>query len=174
MSGETGQPWKPVSGCGLLAGLSAFIAFLITAFINRDGFLLLDYVNLPFHEFGHLFFSIFGETAGISGGTIMQLLIPCGILANFFLRRETAGVAFSGLWLGESLLNISVYIADARRMELPLVGGGEHDWNIILSGLGMLSRDATIAATVRAAGRLIMITVVAWFAIRGMKGQGEQ
>ncbi len=170
MRGETQQTWKPVSRGSLLIGLSAFIAFLISAFVDSDGFLVLDYVNLPFHEFGHLFFRILGEAAGIWGGTIMQLLIPFGILVSFSLRRETAGVAFSGLWLGESLLNISVYIADAEKMELPLVGGGEHDWNTILSGLGMLGHDTTIAGIVRVAGWMIMISAVVWFAIRGIKG----
>jgi hypothetical protein len=31
-------------------------------------------------------------------------------------------------WLGQNCWNISVYIKDPRAQELPLVGGGEHDY----------------------------------------------
>jgi hypothetical protein len=70
-----------------------------------------------------------------TSGTIFQLAVPLGIFLGFYPRRDTQGVTFSGFWFGENLLNISVYVADARKMELPLVGGGDHDWNNILTGL---------------------------------------
>jgi len=35
-------------------------------------------------------------------------------------------------WVAQNLWNISVYVKDARAEELPLVGGGEHDWNYLL------------------------------------------
>ena len=116
--------WKPLSKASLTAGILAAIVFWAHALANNSGFLLMDYINLPFHEFGHLFFGILGEGIGIWGGTIMQLIIPFGIFISFFLRREPAGVAFSGFWFGENLLNIATYVGDARAMALPLVGGG--------------------------------------------------
>ena len=143
-------------------------SLILTAF-----FLLLDYINLPFHEFGHLFFGILGETFGIWGGTLMQLAIPSGILVNFLLRKEIGGTVLSAFWVGENLLNIAVYIGDARIMELPLVGGGEHDWNIILIDLDMLKYDTTIAGIVRTFGWLIMVSAVVWFVIMGLKQPEE-
>ena len=164
---------KPISKSALIAGTALAFVFWAHALIDKDGFLLLDYINLPFHEFGHLFFRPFGETIMIWGGTIMQLLIPLGIGINFFLRKETAGAAFCGFWSGENLLNIAAYIGDARTMDLPLVGGGEHDWNIILMDLDMLKYDTTIAGIVRTSGWLIMISVVVWFVIIGLRYKEE-
>jgi Zn-dependent oligopeptidase len=57
--------WKPVSKIGLFFGVIAAITFWFHALTDKDKFLLLDYINLPFHEFGHLFFGIFGRTIGI-------------------------------------------------------------------------------------------------------------
>ena len=165
--------WKPLTKAGLIAGLVLAAGFWIYALRDEDGFLFLDYVNLPFHEFGHFFFGIFGETIGIWGGTIMQLVIPLGIFVNFLLRKEIGGTALSAFWVGENLLNIAVYIADARNMDLPLVCGGEHDWNIILGKLGMLNSDTMIGAAVKTSGWLIMISAVLWFLIKGIKIKEE-
>ncbi len=156
------------------AGLLAAVAFWIHALMNKDGFLILDYVNLPFHEFGHLFFRFFGERTEIWGGTIMQLLIPFIIFLSFYMRKETTGVAFSGFWLGENLLYIAVYIADARKMELPLVGGGEHDWNTILSRFNMLQSDGAIAGVVKVFGWLIMVSSIIWLVIISLKTGKEE
>lgn len=165
--------WKPVSKVGLGIGVLTAVAFWIHALTDEDGFLILDHVNLPFHEFGHLFFGILGESIGVWGGTIMQLLIPFGICLSFYLKRETSGVAFSAFWFGENLLNISVYIGDARKMDLPLVGSGDHDWNIIFSGLGILQHDTMIAGIVKTFGWLIMVLAVIWLVIMGLKSKQE-
>jgi hypothetical protein len=85
------------------------------------------------------------------------------------LRGETAGTAFSAFWVGESLLYSSAYIGDARAMELPLVGRGEHDWNIILSDLGLLNSDRDIADFVRFLAWMIMLLAVFWFVKQARK-----
>jgi hypothetical protein len=166
--------WKPVPTITLAIWILAAIAFWISAIADDKRFLLLDYVNLPFHEFGHLFFGILGKNIGIWGGTIMQLAIPLGIFLSFWSRKETLGVAFSSFWFGENMLNISVYVADARKMELPLVGGGEHDWNIILSRLNMLQYDTLIAGIVRSVGWLIMLSSIVWLIIIGIKTRTQE
>ncbi|MCE5312743.1 MAG: hypothetical protein LLF86_06275 [Nitrospiraceae bacterium] len=166
--------WKPVSKTALITGLAAAGIFWLHAIMDDDGFLFFDYVNLPFHEFGHLFFAPFGETLSMLGGTIMQCAIPFGIMLNFLYRAEPAGFAFSGFWLGENFLNISVYVADARKMELPLVGGGEHDWNILLSKFGLLNSDAFIARLLSTSGWIVMICFVAWFIWQGLSANNEQ
>lgn len=165
------ESWRPVSGLCLWSGIIGFVLFIIHAAVDKNGFLILDYVNLPFHEFGHIFFGIFGDTAGVWGGTVMQILIPGIVLLSFWFKRDLPGTAFSVFWIGENLLNISVYIRDARRMELPLVGGGLHDWNKILSSLGLLEYDDTIAWVVRLSGWSIMISSVIWFLIFGLKNR---
>ena len=163
--------WKSVSKIGLFFGVIAAIAFWIHALTDKDHFLILDYVNLSFHEFGHIFFGILGRNIGIWGGTIAQLLMPFMVLVSFWRRGETSGVAFSIFWIGENLLNISVYVADARSRLLPLVGGGEHDWYIILSGMGMLQYDTIIAGIVKALGWIIMIAAIAWLVVKALRAE---
>jgi len=165
--------WKPFSRIVLALGVLTALAFWIHVLTDNDGFLLLDYINLPFHEFGHLFFGLTFEAIAAWGGTIMQLLIPFSVFINFFLQKDTAGAAFCSFWFAENLLNIASYVGDARTMVLPLVGGGEHDWNIILMDLDMLKYDTTIAGIVRTFGWLIMISAVAWFVMIGLRQPEE-
>jgi hypothetical protein len=153
---------KPVSRIVLIVSIAAAVIFWIHALIDEDGFLILDYVNLPFHEFGHIFFGFFGETLAIWGGTIGQLLVPFLLIVAFWTKKDTLGVAFAVFWFGENLLNISNYIADAQVMLLPLVGGGEHDWNIILSQLKALKMSLLIGTIVRIAGWCVMVASVVW------------
>jgi hypothetical protein len=156
---------KPVSIIPFAVAVTMAILFWIHALINKSGFLLLDYVNLPFHEFGHLFFGILGQGPGIWGGTLAQLLIPVIIGVNFWIRQEPLGVAFGGFWFGENFLNISVYLGDAQKMLLPLVGGGEHDWNLILSSLNLLNQCGPISSMVRLLGWGIMVGAVLWLGL---------
>jgi hypothetical protein len=101
----------------------------------------------------------------------MQLLMPALFAIYFAKRRETAGTAFSAFWFGENLLNIARYVADARALSLPLIGGGEHDWNLILSDLGLLPYDLRIAEAVRFLGWVIMTLTAAWFVRRGLRSR---
>src|SRR5438876_2134218 len=68
--------WKPVSRGAGIAWLCFYALFLLYAFTNRSGFLFLDFVNLIIHEGGHFFFSWFGNTIVILGGTLGELLVP--------------------------------------------------------------------------------------------------
>jgi len=119
----------------------------------------LDLVNLAFHEAGHLFLAPFGETLHVLGGTLGQLGVPVG-LAVYFLRvpRDRFAAAACVWWAGENLVHVAVYMADARDLALPLVGGGEHDWNTLFYSFGLLGQDrvATIAGVTRALGVLVM------------------
>lgn len=165
--------WQPISTIGfvvLLAGCGWLFLLLAT---DEDGFLqILDSFNLVIHEFGHPFFGTFGEWPMWWGGTWMQLLVPAVIAFAFWWQRSALSLAFVGVWFFENFLNISRYIADARAQELPLVGGGEHDWTTILAYHDLLLEDTAIAATVSKIGWIGMIACVgfaayAWLAQRG-------
>jgi hypothetical protein len=128
----------------------------------------LDGVNLAFHEAGHLFFSFGGSTLHYLGGTLGQVLVPAALGAHFLLRREQPFAAALCLWwLGESLVNVSIYMADARALALPLVGGGDHDWNELFHRFGLLGEDAVLRTSglTRAAGVLTMLAGLAWAAV---------
>jgi hypothetical protein len=165
------EEWKPLSKPALIAWLVFYVLFLLHALTNKSGFLIIDYVFLPIHEGGHLLFGYLGSMIGIWGGTLMQLLVPLALAIYFAYQRHTTGTAFCAFFFFENFLNISVYMADARRQELQLVtaGSGEdvmHDWFVIFSSLGVLERDTMIAGIVRFLGWVGMLAVVAWLAHR--------
>ena len=163
---ELGE-WKAVSRGGLIGWLTAYALFLVYAARDTEGFLAIDHVNLVFHEAGHMFFSWFGHTVMILGGTLGELLVPLCVAAYFALRRETTGVAFAMFWCFENFLYIATYMADARAMELPLVGVGDtvdHDWNFLFSQWGVLMHDREIAGVMRSMGWCGMVAAMCWLA----------
>jgi hypothetical protein len=122
----------------------------------------LDSLDLAIHETGHLVFAFGGEFLGLLGGTLFQLLVPAAFVAALWRQGDRHGATVPLWWLGQNCWNISVYIKDARAEELPLVGGGEHDWALILGQLGWLERDQAIGGAVFFLGVLLYgVAVVA-------------
>ncbi len=163
------ENWRGVSRATLAAWLVFYALFLLHAATNEHGFLLLDHVNLVIHEAGHFFFSWFGYTVTILGGTLGELIVPAAVAAYFFWRRETLGVAFAAFWFFENFLYIGTYMADARSLALPLVGSGEHDWEILFGKWGFLAHDRTIGGVTRDLGWLGMVATVAWLVWMGCR-----
>ncbi len=63
-----------------------------------------------------------------------------------------------GAWgVAQNLWKVAVYVQDARAEELPLVGGGEHDWNYLLGRLGLLNQDRLIGDGIRLLGVLVYV-----------------
>ena len=172
--------WQPISRPVLYAWLAVYALYLIHLYRVVD-FTLVYNAELVMHEAGHLLFSWMGETLTLWGGTIFQLLVPALLAISFAWRGQTTGVVFSVFFFFESLVNIAVYIADARERDLPLVtvgGGGEgsgemHDWWNILTQLGMLEYDTRIAAVVRAIGWVGMFATLGWMIYMQRKLEAE-
>src|SRR5690349_21257410 len=149
------REWEPVTKGTLVGFAAGFGVFLIVLFRSEPGFVfILDHANLLFHEAGHSFVGLFSSRLEPYGGTIGQLTFPIVLLVTSWRKRHALGVTVSGIWFFENWLNIARYLADARRMELPLVGGGDHDWNTILLRWGLLQHDMHIAATLKIFGWL--------------------
>jgi len=145
------------------------IIFFIYLKNNKDGYAgILDNFNLIIHEAGHVIFSPFGHTMHLWGGTLLECIVPVAFLISFWRSKQPAGVAFSGIWLGENFLYISHYILDAMPMKLPLLGGANsiHDWNAILGNMGILHHYKIIGRIVFALGWLIMIISAMWYFLR--------
>src|SRR5262249_30280440 len=84
------------------------------------------------------------------------------LLAGYFLRRDPpqpVGTAACVWWIGENLVNVSVYMADARDLALPLVGGGDHDWNELFYRFGLLGQESVsvVSGGTRGAGIVVML-----------------
>ncbi|MGB7622531.1 MAG: hypothetical protein WBN92_09300 [Terriglobia bacterium] len=168
------EDWKPVSRPALLGWLAFYALFLVYAYLKHGDGLFIDLVFLPIHEGGHLLFGWLGQMMGVAGGTILQLGVPLAIAAYFLFQRHLLGTAFASFFFFENFLQIATYMADARKMELPLVTVGNaddvgHDWFILFDRMGVLTHDTQIAAVVRALGWLGMIGVVVWLYHRGKK-----
>ena len=74
--------------------------------------------------------------------------MPAAFIVALWRRGDRHGATVP-LWsLGQNCWNVSVYIRDARAQELPLVGGGEHDWAMLLGQAGWLEHDQGIGRAV--------------------------
>jgi hypothetical protein len=122
---------------------------------------MLDAVDLAIHETGHLVFAPFGEFLGFLGGTLFQLALPAAFVVYFWQRMDRHAASVALWWVAQNCWNVSVYIRDARAQELPLVGGGEHDWAYLLGRLGWLQYDQAIALDVRLIGAAIYLYAIA-------------
>lgn len=135
---------------------SAFGAYALWGAFVPQATWLLDGANLLFREAGHPFFFLFGQTIGFAGGTLAQLLIPGGLAAAFFYQRQFYSASIMLLWFGQNFFGISVYMRDARSQNLPLVGGGKHDWNYLLHRAGLLECEQGVANIVWVCGVMIV------------------
>ena len=149
----------PVSTASLVA-VAAFAAVSLAshAFGAQGWVPILDSANLALHEAGHPLTGILSNRLAVYGGTLLQLAFPLAVAVHFHRRGHAAGAAAGAVWLGENLLNVARYMADARVQLLPLVGGGDHDWAEIFSRWRILHLDTRVAGLTR----LTAVALMAW------------
>lgn len=153
------------------AAFTTLLLFYGIALLRDPGFAMIDNVNLPIHETGHLVFSPFGEFTEALGGSLFQVIFPAIFLAYFLRRGDRHSASVALWWVAENLWNVAIYIADAQEQALPLVGGGEHDWAYLLAEMDVLRRDDQIAGMVRHVGILLFVLSIVWgyrTALRGV------
>ncbi len=136
---------------------------------NYTGESFLHLINLPFHEAGHILFIPLGRFMTILGGSLGQVLMPLICLGTFLVKtRDPFGASVALWWTAESLMDIAPYINDARALDLMLIGGvtgketDGHDWNNILTMLGLLEWDHRLAHLTYNAGILLMLGSFLW------------
>lgn len=61
---------------------------------------------------------------------------------------------------------------DARDLALPLVGGGDHDWNELFYRFGLLGADSvrTVADLTHGLGVVVMLAGLVWIACFSLPG----
>ncbi|HXI70314.1 MAG TPA: hypothetical protein VNN22_08160 [Verrucomicrobiae bacterium] len=159
--------WDKISGGKLLGFVIGAAVFFGLVLACETGFVFgLDHANLLFHEAGHPIIGLFSSRLETYGGTIGQLVFPVALAVSFWRKGNAPAFAASVIWFFENWLNIARYMADARALELPLVGGGDHDWNTIFTRWDILQYDLDIAGTVKFLGWLGMAAACAWVAWR--------
>jgi hypothetical protein len=131
-----------------------------------DSFLHLP--NLVFHEAGHVIFSLFGRFMSVLGGSLLQVAVPALIAVAFLRQRQPFGAAVCVWWAGQSLVDLAPYIADARALQLVLLGGQTgaevegHDWEYLLTELGWLHRDRALGTGAHWLGLATMAGALIW------------
>jgi hypothetical protein len=143
----------------------------------------LDLVDLPVHETGHLIFRILGEFMGIAGGSIFQVIVPSIFVGYFIWHYKYYSAAIVLFWVGQSILNVYVYAADAVVMQLVLTSGftgsegSFHDWNYLLTRTGLLGSTKLVAGMIRLLGSLVILTAAAsavYYSVAGEPPESDQ
>lgn len=153
----------------LIFASSLSIYFFSIAYAPLNGS-FLDLVDLPIHETGHLLFRPFGEFMMVAGGSLFQVLLPAVFVIYFIRQLQYFSAAIVLFWVGQSILNVYVYANDAVAMQLVLTSGltgsegSFHDWNYLLTELGLINSTPTVANIIRLLGTLTII-VAAFFSI---------
>jgi hypothetical protein len=136
--------------------------FLSIAYRPLDGS-LLDIVDLPIHETGHLLFRPFGEFMMVAGGSLFQVVMPALFVGYFIWHEKYYSAAIVLFWVGQSILNVFVYAGDAVVMQLVLTSGltgsegSFHDWNYLLTATGTLGSTRAVAGLIRFLGTVTIL-----------------
>ncbi len=146
----------------LMFAILMSIYFLWIAYAPLNGS-FLDLVDLPIHETGHLLFRPFGEFLMIAGGSLFQVILPAIFVGYFFWYEKYYSAAIVLFWVGQSILNVFVYAADAVVMQIVLTSGltgsegSFHDWNYLLTATGLINSTKIVAGLIRILGTLTII-----------------
>jgi hypothetical protein len=132
---------------------------------------MLHVPDLVFHEAGHVLFGFFGRFLGVLGGSLLQFALPLVLAGAFLKQADPFGAAVCTWWAGQNLLDVAPYIADARVLQLTLLGGKTgaevegHDWEYLLTELGWLRFDRTLGLGAHRLGLTMMAGAIIWGAI---------
>ena len=135
-----------------------------------DTMKFMHLVNLVFHEAGHIIFTVLGRFMQVLGGSLLQILVPLVCLGGFLLAwRDPFAASVAWWWTGESLVDLSPYIYDARAGDMMLLGGMTgrdnpdiHDWKNLLTWTGLLKHDHTLGQMAYHAGLAMMLSALLW------------
>ena len=152
----------PVTGTRTIARAIVLVIAAIYAMIRLTDptwWDLLDDVNLAVHEAGHILFGLFGDIPGVLGGSLFQIIIPAVFAGYFFRSGQRFSGAMTMVWVAQSMVNVSIYIKDARAQQLSLLGGENsiHDWWYILINWDLLQSDLRIGGFVQFLAAMVFL-----------------
>ena len=149
-------PWQRWGRATALAAVA--LAAVWYAFGAGSPVPLFDWFDLGVHEAGHLLTAPLPEIVMFMAGSFAQIAFPLTMAWYFGIRRrDQAAGGFCLVWAGTSAWDVSVYAADAVVQQLPLVGGGQHDWAYILGQFDALHLTGRIAEGIEVAGAALCV-----------------
>jgi len=124
-------------------------------------FISRTFTFLPLHEGGHFLFRFFGRTLYVLGGSFWQIMFPL-LWFIIALRQRSSVFPFALFWVGENMMDVSLYVRDAPVRMLPLLGGDKsgHDWHYLLSQWGAMDEAGTLADIMYYGGILTCIGAI--------------
>ena len=140
-------------------GIISLVSYFWYCILTPQVWHFVDFVNLIFHEAGHTITIFFPDIITALGGSILQILVPIVCAGYFYQRGELLSANLISLWVAQNLSSVSLYVRDAPFMNLPLLGGESviHDWNFILSTIGILDKSALLANVFLIIGYTILV-----------------
>lgn len=132
---------------------------------------VLHLPNLVFHEAGHVLLGFFGRFISVLGGSLFQFALPLVLAGVFLKQHDPFGAVVCTWWAGQNLLDLAPYIADARALQIVLLGGKTgaevegHDWEYLLTELGWLRYDRTLGLWAHRLGLMMMAGALIWGAV---------
>lgn len=138
-------------------------------------------LSLGLHELGHVVFGFLPFFFVALAGSAVEVVVPLAGMVMFLRQPDYFGISVLGCWLSYNLFGIGRYIADSRDQfgVYVSIGGGEaqHDWEYILSSLGMLDLDKVIGGMVKLLGTgvgLVFLAYGGWLLLRMAKAKGPR
>ncbi len=161
-------PWRLTWQWVVVAAVTVLLAWLT---YSRGGWIpILSAFDLGVHEFGHLLTAWAPALLCSFAGSLLQVAAPLALGGYFWWRRDSLAAILMIAWSAENLHNVSVYIADAQVMILPLFGddgsGAGHDWHNILLALNALGATDQLAVVVKT-GSVILFVIALGLAVLG-------
>ena len=165
------NPWSLAARAVLLALLALWTLGFLRHGIDPQYLMgsFLHLIHLPFHEAGHVLLMPFGRFLMVLGGSLFQLAIPLLCGGVFLLKnRDPFAASVTLWWAGQSLMDLAPYIADARALRLPLLGGRTgaevegHDWEYLLGATGLINHDVTLGRLSFALGAITTLVALGW------------
>src|SRR2546430_12785717 len=102
--------WQPVTRVQLICWTVFYGLLLLYLALNWGQLTLLDNIHLPIHEGGHLLFGWLGDTLGLWGGTLLQLLVPALLAVHLALRPQLPRPTLCAFAFFPRLTGASTYI----------------------------------------------------------------
>jgi hypothetical protein len=139
----------------LALGIGGALFLLFWPFALDRRVPLLGWVDLGFHELGHMLAIPLGTVVHFLAGSGTQMAVPLGLAVYFWVRqRDHMSAGLMMAWAAAAWQDVSVYIADAPFERLQLIGG-DHDWAFLLHRWDALDQASGIASMVKFTGLMI-------------------
>jgi hypothetical protein len=169
-SNEPAERWIPLFfKLFVYLWLSYFFFQAATAFIEYIPgkpwpFMLIifrTFTFLPIHEAGHFLFMFFGRTLYILGGSFWQIMFMV-LWFIIALRQKSQVAPFPLFWVGENMMDVSLYMRDAPLRQMPLLGGHKsgHDWHNLFTEWNMMDSAETFADIMYYLGCIICLAAI--------------